>query len=71
MLGVAMRVAVCGMWLGSKVVAEIECVHNRCICLGRLYVANANVAATNDRESRPRSPTLRPYNALPATGWWH
>jgi hypothetical protein len=43
-----MSAAVCGKWLGSKVVAEIECIHeSQQVFLGRLYVANANVAATN------------------------
>jgi hypothetical protein len=46
--GTTMSAAVCGKWLGSKVVAEIECIHeSQQVFLGRLYVANANVAATN------------------------
>jgi hypothetical protein len=51
------RVAVRGMWLVCEGLAGTESVHNRCVFLGRVYVARENVAATYQREGRPRGPT--------------
>jgi hypothetical protein len=57
LLGKIVRAAVCGMWLVWEGLAGTESVHNRCVFLGRVYVAKENVAATYQREGRPRGPT--------------